>query len=98
MNAQQNLDPQVDQQITINGTAYDAMMGAVVVLDDRTPVYVDGLTRWDTAAYGQSIEATGTLRKRSLGPDPVVDADGGVSHGIEGSQYILEDPQWQLAN
>ncbi|HIA00479.1 MAG TPA: hypothetical protein EYN06_02970 [Myxococcales bacterium] len=94
----QLLNTQIDQDVTLSGKAFDAMLGAVVVLDDRTPVYVSGVTRWDSATHGQSIEASGTLRKRSLGPDPVTDDDGGISHGIAGTQFVLENAQWTLAN
>ncbi len=98
MNNGQLLNAQIDQNVTLSGKAFDAMLGAVVVLDDRTPVYVSGVTRWDSATHGQSIEASGTLRKRSLAADPVTGDDGGISHGIPGTQFVLENAQWNLAN
>ena len=91
------LDSHLDQTITLSGTARDAVMGAVVVTSTRTPVYIDGLEEWDDATFGANISVTGILRKKSLGPDPQVAADGGVSHGIEGSQYVLESAQWSAS-
>ena len=70
-------------------------MGAVVLTEDRTPVYVAGLREWDEDIEGEDIEATGVLRRRSLAPDPVVDEHGAVSHGAEGSNYVLEGASWK---
>jgi hypothetical protein len=90
-------DPKLGQQVTINGCARDAAMGAVVLTEDRTPIYVDGLREWDEDIEGEDIEATGILRRRSLAPDPVVDEDGAVSHGAEGTNYVLEGASWNRA-
>ena len=92
-----NLKGQIDQSITVSGIAYDAALGAVLVLPDNSPIYVSGVNRWNSATCGQSIEASGTLRKRSIGPEPKVDEDGGISHGIEGTQFVLENAKWTLA-
>ena len=92
------LEPMLDQNVTINGTARIAMLGAVILTDDRTPVYVDGIERWDNNTDGRSIAASGLLVRKKLAPDPVVDADGGHSHGIEGTQYVLESANWSLAS
>lgn len=91
------LDKLIDQAATVSGVARDARMGAVVFLDDRTPVYVAGLEEWDGKTSGKPINATGTLRRRKLLPDPVTDARGGISDGIEGQSYVLENASWQLA-
>jgi len=87
----------VDQEVTINGCARDAFLGAVVLMADRTPIYVDGLAEWQDDIEGEDIQATGILRRRSLAPDPVVDEDGAVSHGVEGRNYVLEGASWNRA-
>lgn len=87
-------DNQLDQEVTVSGCARDAFMGAVVLTEDRTPIYVDGLREWDEDIEGEDIQATGVLRRRSLAPDPVVDEDGAVSHGAEGTNYVLEGASW----
>ena len=89
------LDALVGQPATIEGDALDAMLGAIVRTDDGTPVYVEGLEEWDDALHGKRVKVTGTLRKTSLAPDPTVGADGAVSHGKVGDDYVLEGARWQ---
>lgn len=81
---------------TIEGTARDAHQGAVVLLEDRTPVYVAGLDEWPDDANGEDVRATGTVRRASLTPDPTTDAQGAVSHGAEGDDWVLEDATWEV--
>lgn len=90
-----SLDQQVGTQVTIEGTARNAMAGAVVLTSDRTPVYVDGLERWDRAVDGKQVSASGTLRKR--GPDDVVDGSGVQSSGIASAHFVLEKPTWTVS-
>jgi hypothetical protein len=90
-----SLEQQIGTQVTIEGTARNAMAGAVVLTPDRTPVYVAGLERWDSAFDGKKISATGTLRKES--PDDVVAANGDASSGIGSSRFVLEQPTWALS-
>jgi len=85
----------VDKDVTIEGVARNAHAGAVVVTEDRTPVYVDGLERWDRAVDGKKVNAKGTLRHRA--PDDVVGANGEISHGFAGGQWVLEAPTWTVA-
>lgn len=94
--SQPSYDDMVDTNVTISGVARNARMGAVVLPSDRTPIYIDGLEEWDDDVSGQSIQVTGVLRRRKLAPDPVVGADGGVSHGMEGASFVIEDPAWSV--
>lgn len=90
-----SLEQQVGSQVTIEGTARNAMAGAVVLTADRTPVYVDGLERWDGAFDGKKISASGTLRKR--GADDVVAGNGEQASGIGADHFVLEQPTWALS-
>ena len=81
----------------LTGQARNAHAGAVLLCEDRTPVYLAGIPSWDDHGIdGETIEARGTLRLRSLAPDPVVEASGSVSHGIEGDSFVLEDARWSV--
>lgn len=93
------LDSMLDKKATITGVARNARMGAVVVTDDRTPIYLDGVDSWDdTDLDGQRVEVSGTLRRRSIAPQATVDADGAVSHGMDGADnYVLENASWKAA-
>ena len=90
-----SLNTKVDTQVTIEGTARNAMAGAVVLMPDRTPVYVAGLERWDSQFDGKKISASGTLRKR--GGDDTTNANGEASSGITGDHFVLEQPTWALS-
>ncbi len=87
----------IDQPVVLDGTAYDAHAGAVVMLADNMPVYISGLEEWDDAFFKQRVRVSGTLRRRKLGPDPEVNKAGEVSHGIEGTDFVLDEPNWSLA-
>jgi hypothetical protein len=85
------------QQITALGQAFDAHSGAVVMLSDRTPLYVAGLDCWDDDFLRKQVRVSGVLRRRKLAPDPTVNAKGEVSHGKEGSDFVIEEAHWELA-
>ena|SRR5437870_1237846 len=86
----------VGKQADITGVARDAMAGAVVLTDDRTPVYIDGLRAWDDSVSGSRVRVSGTLRHRGVAPTASVAKDGSVSHGMDGASYVLEDASWQV--
>jgi hypothetical protein len=89
-----SLDQQVGQQVTIQGTARNAMAGAVVLTSNRTPIYLEGVESWDGSVDGKSISASGVLRKR--GGDDVVNASGEHASGISGEHFVLEQPTWTV--
>jgi hypothetical protein len=91
-----DLDRLVDQPVTLTGTARDARLGAVLVLDDRTPVYLAGVEEWPGAANGAQVSVAGTLRRRKLLPDPVVGPDGGISDGLQGLSFVVEGAAWSV--
>ena len=89
------LDSQVGSTVTLKGTARNAMAGAIVQLPDRTPIYVAGLERWDSAHNGKEISASGVLRREA--PDEVESPTGERSTGFAGGRFVLEGPTWKLA-
>jgi len=52
----------IGKTVVIRGTAYDARAGAILELEDRTPIYIAGLTEWDPALNGKPVEVTGLLK------------------------------------
>jgi hypothetical protein len=86
----------VDQEITVQGTAFDAHAGAVVVTGDGTELYVGGLDYWSKQDRGKSVEVTGTLRSQKLAPDPTEGPGGVATHGMFGSQLVLERATWRV--
>ena len=95
--SQTGLDHLLDQSVTLSGCARDAMMGAVVLTLDRTPVYLTGMREWREDVEGEDVEVHGVLRRRSLAPDPVIDSQGNHSHGAQGTNYVLDEVSWKLA-
>jgi hypothetical protein len=84
----------VGNPVTIDGTARNAAGGAVVLTDDRTPIYIDGLQSWDKNTDGKKIKVKGTLAKR--GPDKVVNDKGEHAHGFADDRFVLEKPSWTV--
>jgi hypothetical protein len=85
----------VGQSVVVVGTAENTHQGAVVTLSDGTEVYVDRLRRWDRPLLGRPVRVTGILRLDKLAPDPAVDANGMVSHGMHGNALVLEAATWE---
>jgi len=89
-----SLDTKVGTQVTIDGTARNAALGAVVVAEKGTPIYVAGLERWDRAIDGKSVSVSGVLTK--VAPDDVIDANGHHAHGAPGARFVLEQASWTV--
>ena len=85
----------VGKTVVIRGTAYDARAGAIVELDDRTPIYIAGLDEWDPALQGKPIEVTGLLKERPARVPPV-QAGGPQLHGLTSSTFVLENATWAV--
>jgi len=87
----------VGNEVTLEGTALEAHAGAVVMLADGNPVYVTGLEEWDAAFFRQTVRVTGKLRRKKLGPNPSTNDKGEHSHGIQGTDVVIDDATWALA-
>jgi hypothetical protein len=85
----------VDEIVTVLGTALTARAGAMVSLDDATPLYVAGLTEWSEEMEDTRVEVTGVLR-RLPSRLPKVPPGGPHSHGV-GERLALEDASWKPA-
>ncbi|MCA9491525.1 MAG: hypothetical protein KC621_16450 [Myxococcales bacterium] len=65
----------------IEGVARDAKGGAVILLDDGAPVYVDGLETWPPGVHGLRIRAEGEEVSERYVPAATVAPDGAISQG-----------------
>jgi hypothetical protein len=88
----------LNKQIEVHGTAENAMLGAVVMTDDLTPVFLDGVKEWDSKIVGKLVAVKGVLRRKLLAPKATVGPNGEISHGVGGDSYVLENPIWSVAN
>jgi hypothetical protein len=87
----------VGKTVTLIGIARDAKGGAVLVTPRREPVYIKGPDCWPSEFFGKRISATGVLREEKYIPDPSIGANGAISQGAYGNQYVLEKAQWKSA-
>ena len=84
--------------VNLTGVARDAALGAVVVLGDGQPVYVEGLERWPNELLGRKVEVSGTAAQKKLAPDPEIAPDGAVSHGMVGTAWVVSGATWRRAS
>lgn len=82
----------VGRTVTIRGRAIDAHGGAVVMLDDETPIYIPVLEYWPPELVGTQVEVRGVLKKRKLTPNP---DDEPISHGAHGEDFVLDNASWR---
>lgn len=93
--ADEHWAPFVGERITVEGTAANAKMGAMVQLKN-VAIFVDGQDRWpDDWPADARVRVTGVVEKRD--DMPVVAPGEPVSSGVEGSptRYLLTDPRWE---
>lgn len=69
----------------VTGKAGNAMLGAAVVLSDRTPIYCQPLERWPAEVAGKTVTAHGKLEPTD---EFSASADGA---GTSGSVWVLRD-------
>jgi hypothetical protein len=84
----------VDETVTFRGMAYDARAGAMVMLEDGTPIYISDLGSWDDVCSGNEVEVTGTLRNKASRL-PKVPPGGEQYHGV-GDRFVVEDASWTV--
>ena len=70
------------RETTLSGKAYNAKAGAVLVLDDETPVYIEGMNAWEDEMIGQTIELTGILQSSQAYPQAEEDENGMIIQGM----------------
>ncbi len=98
MTSSAELSGHLGGQVTVQGMAGNAKLGAVVMTSDRQPVYIAGLDEWDDALNRRTVAVTGRLEDERIGPAPVVGPNGAQSTGIEGSCLVLHDATWRLSD
>jgi hypothetical protein len=87
----------VGRWVRVRGVAANESLGAMVVTDDHGGgLYVDGLKRWPTEAYGKRVTVDGVLADRRLAPEVDVGADGEQRAGVVGTAWVLVQPRWHL--
>ena len=89
------LKQQIGKTVTLQGKAMDSHSCAAVVLDDDNVVYIPVLDYWPKDLAGKHVEVRGVLKRKQLAPEATRSADGAVSHGASGDDYVLENAKWK---
>jgi hypothetical protein len=92
----EELKSQVDNHVSLSGIALDAKAGAVVKLSAGT-VYIRNLSSWPDNLVGRKVIVKGMLRRKKIMPDPLTNENGLTVQGAFGQHYILDNPNWRLA-
>jgi hypothetical protein len=79
-----DLPNHVGKIVEIEGLAGDAKLGPVVILDDHTPIYLDGHPRWPKETLKTTVRLRGTLIKHAGLHNPTVG-------GVQSDYYSLRD-------
>jgi hypothetical protein len=91
---EEDFSDKVNHEVTIQGVAMNASLGAILMTEDDTPVYLDGIQEWEVELVRKELLVTGVLRYKSIAPTATVDSEGRVSHGVGGDNYVLENSSW----
>lgn len=91
---EQDFATKLNEHINISGIAQNARFGAIIMIEDFTPVFLEGIQEWDSEIVDKSVIVTGVLRLKLLAPKAIVSPNGEVSHGVGSDSYILENPRW----
>ncbi len=95
MESSKDLNKFIDQRVRLNGTAENALAGAVVITASGMPVYIRGQEEWNSRVLGKPVVVEGTLRKGDVAP-PAERVEGGMTPGISGDQFYIEMESYRL--
>ena len=97
---------QLSREITVEGIAYNAKMGALLETDDKEIIWIDSIDSWPDDYFGKRIKVTGVVIERYDLPVYIQKEGNPVSSGIpvpEGTdlheasrRYLLKDAKWEL--
>ena len=83
-------DEIINKEISMKGIAVSSKAGACIKIKNNI-VFIQGIFDWDDHIINNEVIVTGTLIEKKFIPDPIIDADGAISQGAEGTQFILEN-------
>ena len=88
-------DDRSGTSVSLTGVAADSASGALLVCEGEAILMAE-LQAWPAEVLGKTLAVTGIFGRTSAAPEPVVGADGGISHGAVGSSDSLSGATWQI--
>jgi hypothetical protein len=89
-----DLEHRLNENVELIGLAQNAKCGAIVVLSDSTPIYIDKMDSWGTQWTNKRIMVTGKLGRRNLTPN-AVSKDGEKSAELSGPVFYIASASWK---
>lgn len=106
-----DLNDLIEKKITITGTAINGKLGAMLITEDRTSIWIEGIDSWPAGYYlggdnGKTLKVTGTLIEKYDLPVFIYKEDESPKSGIpvpEGTdlkeasrRYLLKNADWKI--
>ena len=82
-------DESKERETTISGKAKNRKAGAVLMIDENTPVFIEGMDEWDDDMIGKTMKLTGVLGRQQIYPE-IKSEDGIISQGMSGTPMVLK--------
>ena len=89
-----SLSPDIDQHVTMRGTALEAKGGPVIRTHNNQILCLPSFPAWPDDVINHHVEVSGIIRYQPFLPPGGQDAIGAYVSGAHCSQYLLENPSW----
>lgn len=76
----------MENKLTVTGTAQDGKWGALLVSKTGDVYYIDELESWDSAYLEKEVEVTGILKEETFQEQDLKNEKGEWTQGISGKE------------
>jgi hypothetical protein len=83
------------KMITVSGVAQNGKGNALLVTEDSTVYYIEGMDSWETNVVGRKIEITGVSQLESMSEGDLKNEQGEYKQSVSGEKRILTNVQWK---
>lgn len=84
-------DEMIQKKITLRGFASLSKAGVCLQVKNNQVVYLPEVEDWDADFLEQTVKVTGTLQKKKLTLDVMIDEEGGYSTDSMGKYFQLSN-------
>lgn len=83
-------------RVRLSGIAENAKGGALLVINDKSIWYLEGVDSWPDAALGKLVGVGGKLASKEYLPQATKNEKGEWTQGAQGTQSVIEAPTWRV--